>query len=340
MSAKKISKSLSPTVVQQYPRLEEGQFAGYLDDSKLVQHPEPRQITPKVLKTLILRSIHDAEEKSSRLPFEIPPNLTPDQEGIFYSKEGHNLFTYFHDYPTDPAATAHEYYQKNYRDVGIDLFRNRMLQKGRMNSGWRYQFLAVECASQSGRFRNVSGIGTSKGDFSAIINLAGSPVRPVNLYVSVKNRSDTLGGQDWPNSIVALESYAKSDQNKMGAYCCVFGIAMDRGQRRIPRRRSGEAYSNNTEVWLSDFFWPFFSAYRYEEIMTAVLEALMAVEEDVEVLPTQINVPDKVLDAFGAACREAELTDELGNFTDAFKLVRFFCQITPSQSKKTRKKKE
>jgi hypothetical protein len=157
----------------------------------------------------------------------------------------------------------------------------------------------------------VSGIGTSKGDFTAIINFASSSIRPLHLYVSVKNRSDTLGGQDWPNSIAALEAHAKGEQNNTGPYCCVFGIAMDRGMRRIPRKRTGEAYSINTEIWLSDFFWPFFSAYSYEEIMTAVLGILITNTENVDVLPTQIEVPDKVLDAFGAECKRENLIDEL-----------------------------
>lgn len=152
--------------------------------------------------------------------------------------------------------------------------------------------------------------------------------------MSVKNRADTLGGQDWPNSIRALENAAKAEQNKTGPYCCVFGIAMEGGSRRIPRRReTKEVHSSNTEVWLSDFFWPFFSAYSYKEIMMIVLNTLMTEEEPVKVLPAQVRVPDPVLDAFGFECRRTELTDENGNFSDAVKLVQFFCQKTPPKLK-------
>ena len=118
-------------------------------NSTLVPHPEPRKITPEVLKDLIRSAIERANTKSSRDALALPAELNPEQEKVFYRQEGRQLFEYFHDYPSDPAATAHEYHLKNYREVGIELFRNRTLQKGRMNSGWRYQFLAVDCAKKS-----------------------------------------------------------------------------------------------------------------------------------------------------------------------------------------------
>lgn len=211
-------------------------------------HPAPRRITPDRLKTLILSAIQRADLKSSREALLVPAGLTPDEEEDFYQAEGRSLFEYFHDYPIDPAATAHEYHEKNYQDVGTDLFRNRALQKGRMNSGWRYQFLAVDCAKQSGRFDEVAGFGTSQGDFTAKLDFV-QRSDSLHMYISVKNRSDTLGGQDWPNSIAALEHHARNDVNKTGPYICIFGVAMDRGTRRIPRKRgTKQAHSENTEV--------------------------------------------------------------------------------------------
>src|SRR5579859_7812690 len=260
MPAKKTPKSS----YQPYPRT----TADYLDDSQLEQHPEPRAITVEALKNLIAQAIKDAEQKSSRFGPQIEANLTPDQEEQFYLTEGRELFEYFHKYPSDPAATAHEYHHKNYRKVGTDLFRSRTLQKSRMNSGWRYQFLAQECATHSKRFRYVSGIASAEGDFSAVIQLAKSSDKPVHLYVSVKNRRSTLGGQDWPKAIIALEEAAKADKNRTGPYCCVFGIAMTRGERSIPRKQGSTVRSYNTEIWMADFFWPFFSAYTYQQIMT------------------------------------------------------------------------
>ncbi len=342
--AKKTAKPASlPSIPQQYPRIEDTQskYYGCVDDAKLIPHPKPRKITPETLKSLIFAAIEDANSIMSRGPLSLPPNLTPEEQAVFHIQEGRQLFEYFHDYPSDPAATAHEYHLKNYRDVGIELFRNRILQKGRMNSGWRYQFLAVNCAKKSERFDDVAGFGTSQGDFTAKIHFQDKTYKPLHLYVSVKNRSDTLGGQDWPNSIASLETYAKNDQNKTGPYLCVFGVAMDRGMRRIPRKKgTKQAHSENTEIWLSDYFWPFFSAYSYEEIMTAMLEVLVSAVESAEALPTQVDVPDEVLTHFGEECKAAELIDELGNFTDPFKLVRFFCAQTPSKIKSGRKTKK
>jgi hypothetical protein len=105
---------------------------------------------------------------------------------------------------------------------------------------------------------------------------------------------------------------------------------MDRGFRRILReQKTKNPHSVNTEVWLSDFFWPFFANYSYEEIMNAVLDVLIESQAEEE-LPTQVEIPDVLLDAFGEACIEAKLVDELGKFNDPHKLVQFFCQ-TPAK---------
>lgn len=334
MATNKPSKS-SRTGIQHYPRLD----SDLLDDTKLVQHPEPRHITPELLRTLIIRAIKNAEQKSRRAALELPPNLSPEETEHFYEKQGRELFEYFHKYPTDPAATAHDYHRKNYREVGTDLFRRRTQQKGRMNSGWRYQFLAQECAAASGRFRNTVGFSSAQGDFVALIDLTNLQDKPVHLYVSVKNRRNTLGGQDWPKAISALEEYAKADKNKVGPYCCVFGIAIDRGGRSIPGQQNSDVpRSVNTEIWLSDFFWPFFSAYNYEEIMTAVLETLMDTAENGEALATEVNAPDEVLNAFRTECERAGLIDDSGNFNDALKLVHFFCNAPPPKPKASQKK--
>jgi hypothetical protein len=203
-----------------------------------------------------------------------------------------------------------------------------------MNSGWRYQYLAVESARKSRRFRSISDIGAAEGDFNAVVDFVESSTSTLSLYVSVKNRSNTMGGQDWPKAIRALEDVARNDKNRTGPYCCVFGIAMESGRRFIRReQKTGNPYSMNTEVWLSDFFWPFFSNYSYEEIMMLVLEVLVSAYEADE-LPTQMDPPDLVLDSFGECCLQAELVDELGNFDDPLKLVHFFCQPPARKGKK------
>jgi hypothetical protein len=195
-----------------------------------------------------------------------------------------------------------------------------------MNSGWRYQFLALTGAQKSRRFISVSDIGAAEGDFNAVISFIDSSKLPLSLYVSVKNRSNTMGGQDWPKAISAIEAYAINDRNRTGPYCCIFGIAMDRGMRYIKNeKRTGRPHSFNTEVWLSDFFWPFFVNYGYEEIMQAVLGVLMD-EYSPEKLASQIEIPEELLEVFGDQCRKAKLIDDNGYFLDPYRLVNFFCQ--------------
>jgi hypothetical protein len=128
-------------IPQPYPRVTDTRRADYgcLDESLLVPHH--LKIGDEQLAKHIRAAIRNAEAKSSREAMAIPENATPTQLKDFYQKEGVELFKYFKKYIGDPAATAHQMRGKHYRDVGLELFRNRALQKGRMNSGWRYQFL-------------------------------------------------------------------------------------------------------------------------------------------------------------------------------------------------------
>ncbi len=310
---------------QPYPRLDTpgSKEDGCLDIETLVPHK--RKIPSSELKQLIREAIGKANRKSSRQSFSIPPQVDDTTLMDIYRKAGKDLFRYFKRYCGDPASTAYQLYNKHYRDVALEQFRNRVVQKGRMNSGWRYQFLLETCAIHSERFRSVSDLGLSEADFNVVVEFK-EPRPALNLYISVKNRKNTMGGQDWPKAIQALENVAIHDRNRTGPYCCVFGIAMDRGQRYIKvERRTGRPYSVNTEVWLSDFLWPFFANYSYEEIMTQVLEVLIATEES-ERLSIQIDVPTEVLESFGEACRQKGLVDEDGIFYDPYKLVQFFCE--------------
>jgi len=311
---------------QNYPRIndEKSRYVGCLDESTLVVHKLKISLTQ--LKAIIRAAIINANRKSSRSILSIPSNALPEEIENIYQRAGKTLFKYFKKYYSDPAATAHQIHNRHYSDVGKEQFRNQTLQKERMNSGWRYQFLVIDCAQQSQRFKSVSDIGTTEADFNAVIEFLDSTRKPLSLYVSVKNRSNTMGGQDWPKAIRALEKVASEDKNRTGSYCCIFGIAMDRGQRVVRHeKKSKQPYSVNTEIWFSDFFWPFFANYSYEEIMTAVLDVLLETQTQ-EALPTEIEVPELILDAFGDECRKANLIDERGIFSDPYKLVRLFCQ--------------
>ncbi len=310
---------------QSYPRIEDegARFNGYLDESRLVPHGH--RISREELKDIILASIEYAAGKSSRQILNVPESATDDEANRIYRSEGRKLFTYFKNYYDDPASAAYQYLGKHYSEVATEQFRNRILQKQRMNSGWRYQYIAEETARQSGRFLSVSGIGMAEADFNAQIIQADPSNRTVNIYVSVKNRSNTLGGQDWPKAIQALEQVARTDKNRDGPYICVFGIAMEKGQRRIKViGRTKTPHSFNTEVWLSDFFWPFFANYSYEEIISEVLHTLMEAGPP-DPATASISLPEVLLEAFGQRCRQYRLLDADGLFNDAGRLVQLFC---------------
>ena len=310
---------------QSYPRIEDegDRFQGYLDESRLAPHVH--KISRGELKRIILASIEYSSAKSSRQILNVPEGATEEQKNRIYTREGKKLFGYFSQYYDDPASAAYQCLDKYYSEVASEQFRNRILQKQRMNSGWRYQYIAEETARQSGRFLSISGIGTAEADFNAQISQSDLSRRPVNIYVSVKNRSNTLGGQDWPKAIQALEQVARSDKNRDGPYICVFGIAMEKGQRRIKViGKTKSPHSFNTEVWLSDFYWPFFANYSYEEIISAVLHTLMEAGPP-DQATTSISLPEKLLESFGQSCREYHLLDSEGRFNDAEKLVQLFC---------------
>lgn len=314
------------TIPQNYPRVGEGhEFEGFLDTQYLTPHR--RKIPAVELRQIIVAAIDYANRKSSRAILEIPPETSDEDARAIYLREGRALFAYFQRYYGDPATTAYECKGRHYRDVAAEQFHNRTLQKERMNSGWRYQRIAFRCAEVSQRFTAVSDIGAVEADFHitvGTVNYAAAPA--VNIYISIKNRMNTLGGQDWPKAIAALEEVAKNDKNRQGPYLCVFGIAMDRGQRTIKKAaKTRIPYSSNTEAWLADFLWPFVSNHNYEEIMLAVYDVFAEQGLNKENRTVGIAPPPELLESFGEECRKHGLVDAQGRFHDPRKLVRFFC---------------
>lgn len=307
---------------QDYPRTPDG----FLDETRLTPHT--RKIAFDELKAIIRDAIAAAAKKSRREILHFPDDITEQEKLKLYRTKGTELFAYFRRYYGDPAATAYDCLGKHYREIAMEQFRNQTLQKQRMNSGWRYQYIAKDCAVRSRRFITVSDIGASEADFNATMNIVDSN-KTLNIYVSIKNRANTMGGQDWPKAISALESVARTDKNRSGPYICVFGIAIDKGQRQIRRAAITKTpYSVNTEVWLSDFFWPFFANYTYAEIAKAVFEVLMETSpKDQQQLMTPI--PDELIDSFGEECRARRLLDDEGKFSDPLRLIDVFCN-TPS----------
>ena len=277
------------------------------------------------MSNIIREAIGKANQKSSRKSIDVPAGVSPEERDQIYQKSGRDLFRYFKRYCDDPASAAHQIHGKHYRQVATEQFHNRHLQKGRMNSGWRYQFLLFECANKSHRFKNVSDIGLAEADFNAVLEQLDKNKPPITFYVSVKNRKNTLGGQDWPKAIRALEGIANSDKNRTGPYCCLFAITMDRGNRYAKvEQKTQQLFSANSEIWLSDLVWPFFANYSYEEIMMLVLNAISELEQSREMISSD-EIPEGVLESFGDSCRKSGLVDQDGYFNDHHQLVRFFC---------------
>lgn len=314
--------------VQGYPRLPDSDL---LDDSKLLPHKYKMPFDK--LREIIISAIETANRKSSRAILNLPDEVSEEIVQSIYKKEGQQLFKYFQQYFGDPASTAHQCLDRHWSEVAKEQFRNRTLQKERMNSAWRYQYIAKDAARVSKRFESVSDIGLKEADFNAVVKYKDLDGK-LAIYVSVKNRSNTMGGQDWPKAIEALENEARFDKNRDSHYLCVFGITIERGLRNIRRnQKTGIPYSVNTELWFSDFFWPFFSNHSYEDIVKAVLEVLLATRAMES--SKAVEIPQELLDSFEACCKEYKLLDKEGKFNNAFKLVELFCR--KSQSGKSTK---
>jgi hypothetical protein len=307
---------------QNYPRIEDenDKYRGFLDESLLSEHVH--KIGTDELKRIISEAIEYADIKTSQDYFKIPRGLSATQRKRIYEKSGKELFTYFRRYCGDPAMTALQCNNKHFSIIAKEQFRNVTLQKMRMNSGWRYQHIAKNAALLSKRFLEVSDIGATEADFNATIGIRQSH-KKLYIYVSVKNRTNTMGGQDWPKAITVLETMANSDRNRNGPYLCVFGIAMEKGNRLIKKsNKTKQPYSMNTEIWLSDFFWPFFSNYSFREIAQAVLDVLVVQNVNGKL---DVKIPKEMVEAFGSLCFKNGLTDYKGIFGDPHKLVEFFC---------------
>lgn len=300
---------LKKSNLQNYPRIEneENQFYGFFDESKVTPHKNI--ISEKDLKNIIKRAVQIANAKSSRAILNIKDDISEKEINKIYIKEGKALFRYFLKYCGDPASTAFDCTNQHFSKIAREQFRNRTIQKERMNSGWRYQFIAKDTAISSKRFHSISDLGASEADFNAII-LEVDTERHINIYTSVKNRTNTMGGQDWPKAIRAMEIMAQNDKNRTGPYLCVFGIAMEKGQRNIRNEaKTGTPYSFNTEVWMSDFFWQFFSNISYEKIIKAVLDTLI---EEKTLSSLTIEIPEDLITSFGEECSKYGVLDKKG----------------------------
>ncbi len=98
---------------------------------------------------------------------------------------------------------------------------------------------------------------------------------------------------------------------------------MDKGLRIIRNEgKTGMPYSINTEVWLSDYFWPFFTNCSYEKIIKSVLSVLI---KQGGISSIDLEIPKELFTSFGNECELYGLLDNEGNFNDANRLVDLFC---------------
>jgi hypothetical protein len=327
-ASRQLTKSYTPYTftAQNYPRIDEqgNKFNGYLDDSKLTQHSD--KIAIDQVRFIIREAIQNAGRKAGRAILDIPADATDSEINEALLFHGSELFKYFVRYCGDPAATAVDCIGRSYAEVAREQFHNRTLQKERMNSGWRYQFIAKDMAIASKRFETISDIGASEADFNATIKTTSTDTtQTISIYVSVKNRTNTMGGQDWPKAIRALEDVAHNDRNRIGAYLCVFGIAMEHGLRNIKEeRKTNSPYSTNTEIWLSDYFWPFFTNYSYLDIIKEVVHTLSEVAGSQRINSNSNPIPDHLIETFGELCTQFKLLDDNGRFGYPERLAELF----------------
>ena len=145
---------------QDYPRTSEG----FIDETRLTPHKQ--KIAFDELKTVIRDAIANAARKSRREILDLPDGLSDEDKSSVYQKKGRELFAYFRRYYGDPASTAYDCFGKHYREIATEQFRNQTLQKQRMNSGWRYQYIAKDCAVRSLRRMLTSTTRTSSSSSS------------------------------------------------------------------------------------------------------------------------------------------------------------------------------
>jgi hypothetical protein len=127
-------------VPQRYPRKDDD----FLDVDQLPPHP--LKIPFEKLKSIIRSAIEKAGKKSSRAILDIPDDVSAEERLDIYRDKGRSLFTYFRRYYGDPATSAYDCYEQHFSTIAREQFRNQTLQKERMNSGWRYQYIAKDCA--------------------------------------------------------------------------------------------------------------------------------------------------------------------------------------------------
>jgi hypothetical protein len=184
---------------------------------------------------------------------------------------------------TDPIVGTDFYSHINAEEIfDMDAISHEM-QRQRMQIGVFYQYLIIALMEASRANGNEHIIrasdGSREGDVIADIKPPGCDTG-LRLYMSVKKSADTVGGQDVEGVIKRLERVAKQEKNLTSPYLCVIAIAtpahgkiLDYDTSRTVRyNQDGHPYSENCEVWIPGFIYPFISGRSAVEIYTEALK--------------------------------------------------------------------
>ena len=144
-----------------------------------------------------------------------------------------------------------------------------------MNSGWRYQYIAKDCAVRSRRFVTVSDIGASEADFNATMNIVDSGQDAQHLCLDQEPREHDGRSGLAEGDLRARKRGALRQEPLRAVHLRLRHRDRQGSAADPPIGKTKAPHSVNTEVWLSDFFWPFFANYTYAEIAKAVFEVLM-----------------------------------------------------------------
>lgn len=297
------------SVVQSYPRVKIPlhKDEGLLDIECL--KPLDAKIDPEIMPGLIKKAIEYAAQKTKKEAVDIPDGADAETIKSLYAKAGKSLFDYFRR--PDPVYMASSLVGRHYSEVAEEFFYKRNTHLTSMNAGWRYQYLLVECAHKSGRFKSVSDLSTGDSDVNVIAETADGQ-DTVAIYITMKNRSDTISGGSGKAYLKGFEKSARDDKNRTAPYCCVIAYGMQTMQRRGRKKDFG-----NFEVWPSNFLWPFVSGYSYGEIVKMIIKS----SPDADELP---SLPDEIIEAFKQQCLKNKLINDEGVFPDQDAIINFF----------------
>ena len=297
------------SLYQSYPRISSAASkfeAGYIDTSQLCDIKN--KISQNEFLNLINISIDKARNKVDEKIINIPEGISKLEEKKIYDKAAKDLINYIKK--TDPANAVSQLLNKNLVDVAQEFQVKKDAKTYEMFSGWRNQFLLFECAKKIGRFETVGDVDTSFDIVATIKSLSGEVI---TLYISLKNRKDTMSGSSVRGVLSKLEDNAKNDKNRDGLYCIIIGCAID-----TTRYRSGSSYSQNLEFWPAKLLWEFFSGFTFPHVMNSISQQQNSRKQN--------KLADELKLSLIKECKKLELINEQNIFHDRKRIIEIFCR--------------